>query len=348
MSRTDFFCLLAAVLCVSCGSHREGMQTQNLIIATATPGGTYYPVGVALGTTITQKLQPKIAAAAINSAGSGENIQMLINREVHLAILQGLYGAMAYGGRGTYQGQPVREIRSITMLWENVEHFLLRASDAKTGTIEDLKNLGRKYAIGKRGSGTEGATRTILAALNISPDGDFTSEYLGYSPSAQAMIDGRIAGATLSAGPPVAAVTQVFAQLGADEVSVLVFGDEHLAVIQSVFPVWARYTIPANTYPGQSKAIETLAQPNFLACRADLPEDVVYDITKTIYENLAEIQNIHKATLAMSLERATTGLAVPLHLGAARYYREKGMDIPPSLVGESGDSAQSAQPPVEK
>ncbi|MCY4351681.1 MAG: C4-dicarboxylate ABC transporter substrate-binding protein, partial [Gemmatimonadetes bacterium] len=76
------------------------MQTQSLIITTATPGGTYYPVGVALSTTLTQKLQPRIVAAAINSAGSGENIQMLVNREAHLAILQGLYGAMAYRGEG--------------------------------------------------------------------------------------------------------------------------------------------------------------------------------------------------------------------------------------------------------
>ena len=334
MTRIYFSFFLFFALCISCGPPRENSQTHSLIIATATPGGTYYPVGVALGTIVTQKLQPKIAAAAINSAGSGENIQMLVNREVHLAILQGLYGTMAYNGQGTYQGQPVRELRSITMLWENVEHFLLRASDAKTGAIDDLKKLGRKYAIGKRGSGTEGATRTILAALDISPDMDFTPEYLGYSPSAQAMIDGRIAGATLSAGPPVAAVTQIFAQLGEDAVSVLTFDNTHLATIQKAFPVWTPYTIPPNTYPGQSKAIETIAQPNFLACRADLPEDVIYAITKTIYENLAEMQNIHKATLAMSVEKATAGLAVPLHPGAVRYYREQGIDIPPSLLGD--------------
>ena len=158
--RVHLWLLFAFIFCISCGAPQEGMQTQNLIVATATPGGTYYPVGVALSTTITQKLQPKIVVAAINSAGSAENIQMLVNREAHLAILQGLYGAMAYRGEGTYQGQAVSDLRSITLLWENVEHFLLRASDAKTGTVEDLRKLGRKYVIGKRGSGTEGATRT--------------------------------------------------------------------------------------------------------------------------------------------------------------------------------------------
>lgn len=322
--------LLLFFLFQSCKSPHE--QTHSLVIATATPGGTYYPVGVALGILVTQKLQPKIVAAAINSAGSGENIQMLVNREVHLAILQGLYGAMAFSGKGTYKGQPVQEIRSITMLWENVEHFVLRASHVKTNTIEDLKQLNRKYSIGKRGSGTEGSTRAILEALGIELDTDFTSEYLGYSPSAQAMVDGRIAGATLSAGPPVAAVTQSFAQLGANGVSVLTFTDDHLNTIRRAFPVWTRYTIAANTYPGQSNPIQTIAQPNFLACHADLPEDVIYDITKAVYENLTEIQNIHKATLVMSLDKATAGLAVPLHPGALRYYREQGLEIPAALI----------------
>lgn len=324
--------LFFASLFLSCGSSQEGVQTHNLVIATATPGGTYYPVGVALGNLVTQKLQPKIIAAAINSAGSGENIQMLVNREVHLAILQGLYGAMAYSGKGTYKGQPIPVIRSITMLWENVEHFVLLSTYAKTNTIEDLKHLNRKYSVGNRGSGTEGSTRIILEALGMVPDTDFTSEYLGYDPSAQAMIDGRIAGATLSAGPPVASVTQSFAQLGAGGVSVLTFTDDHLNAIRQAFPVWTRYTIAANTYPGQSDPIETIAQPNFLACHSDLPEDVIYDITKTIYENLTEIQNVHKATLAMSLNKATAGLAVPLHPGALRYYREQGLEIPAALI----------------
>ena len=182
----------------------------SVIIATATAGGTYYPVGVGIGTLLTEKLQPGIVASAINSAGSGENIQMMVNGEAQLAILQGLFGAMAYGGTGQYD-TPVRDIRSITMLWQNVEHFLLRSDNLRSGTLSDLKGLESRYSIGKRGSGTEGSTRTILTALSIIPGEDFPPEFLGYSPSVQALMDGRIAGATVSAGPPVAAATQAFA-----------------------------------------------------------------------------------------------------------------------------------------
>lgn len=323
-------CLALVGLLAGCDVPEPGEGS--LIIATATPGGTYYPVGVGIGTLVSEKLQPDIVASAINSAGSGENIQMMVNGEAQLAILQGLYGAMAYAGKGEYKA-PVSDIRSITMLWQNVEHFLIRSSTVKTGTVADLKGLGERYSIGRRGSGTEGSTRTILDALGISPEQDLQPEYIGYSPSVQALMDGRIVGASVPAGPPVAAATQAFAQMG-DEVRLLEFTDDQLASIRDAYPVWTKYTIAPNTYPGQETPVNTIAQPNFLACRADLPEDTVYQITRTIYENLPYLQNIHSATKAMHLEKAIEGLAVPLHPGALKYYREQGITIPESLVVE--------------
>ena len=299
---------------------------QNLLIATATTGGTYYPVGVAIGTLISIKLAgpSKITATAINSAGSGENVQMLKNNEAQLAILQALFGQNAYQGTGPYEGKPVKDFAAVTMLWENVEHFAILSKNVKNGTIMDMKDFGDKFSIGSRGSGTEGSGRTILGALGIDPEKEMTLEFLGYTPSAQAMMDGRISGANLPAGPPVAAVTQLFAQMGAEDVKVLEFTDEELDILKKQYPIWNRFVVKAGTYPGQKDPINTVAQPNFLACRPDLSEETVYLITKTIYENLPFLHNIHKATTAMSLERATQGLPVPLHPGAEKYYREVG------------------------
>ena len=95
--------------------------------------------------------------------------------------------------------------------------------------------------------------------------------------------------------------------------------------------MWTGYRIPAGTYPGQKADVDTIAQPNFLAVRADVPENDVYLITKTIYENLGFLRAIHKATNAMALEKAIAGLPAPLHPGAARYFREAGLDIPERL-----------------
>ena len=325
---------IVAICLVMSFSAQETKSAESLIIATATTGGTYSPVGVAIGTLISIKLakENQITATAINSAGSGENVQMLKNKEAQLAILQALFGLNAYNGEGPYEGKAVKDFRSVTMLWENVEHFTVLAKYNKTGTVEDLRNFGQKFSIGKRGSGTEGSGRTILAALGIDPEKEMTLEYLAYTPSAQAMMDGRIVGMNTPAGPPVAAVTQLFAQLGSKKIKVLDFSDEQLATIQQKYPIWNRFVVKAETYPGQKEDINTISQPNFLAVHPEVAEETVYLITKTIYENLPFLNNIHKATKAMSLERAVSGLPVPLHPGAAKYYKEQGIAIPANLM----------------
>ncbi len=322
---------LAATLLVS--AQTPAQAAKSLIIATATTGGTYYPVGVAIGTLISIKLAKDdgITATAINSAGSGENVQMLKNNECDLAILQGLYGMQAYHGKGSYAGDPMKKMAGITMLWQNVEHFALLSKYAKTGTIMDLKNLGQKFSIGKRGSGTEGSGRVILEALGIEPDKDFTTEYLGYNPSVDAMQDGRIAGANIPAGVPVSAITQMYAMLG-DKATVLDFSDEQLATVNGDVELWTRFAIKPDTYPGQKKPINTIAQPNLLVASTDLDEETVYKITKTIYENLPFLNNIHAATKAMALEQAIGGMPMPLHPGAVRYFQEAGVKIPEKLM----------------
>ena len=304
-----------------------------LILATATTGGTYYPVGVALSTLWSIKLRKDkpapIKVNPITSAGSGENVNMLKGKEVEMAILQGLFGKMAWNGTDIYKGKPMKELRSITLLWPNVEHMVIIQDKVKTGTITDIKGL--KFSIGRAGSGTERSGLTIMSGVGLSRD-DVKGEYLGYFESSKAMKDKRIHGANLCAGPPVAAVTDLFATPGM-KAQILEFTDEQLKAIneKTAYPGF-RYLIPADTYPGQKKEIKTIAQPNFLGIRADVDPDVVYKLTKTIYENLPYLHNIHQATRFMKLELATSGLPAPLHPGALKYYKEMGLKIPDSLI----------------
>ncbi len=327
--------VLLLIVAFALSGVQGNLMAKQYVIATATTGGTYYPVGVALATLTSIKLRKKgITANAISSAGSGENVDMLKNGEVDFAILQGLFGAMAYNGKMKYKGKAMKNMRSVTMLWQNVEHFVILSKYKKTGTITDLKNFKKGFSIGKRGSGTEGSGRVILSAFGIEPDKDFRTEYLGYTPSAQAMMDNRISGANIPAGPPVSAITQLFATLGADKVTVLEFTDEQMNQVRKVFPIWTRFIIKAGTYPGQKQDIKTIAQPNFLAVRPEVPAEDVYLILKTIYDNLPFLHNIHKATMAMSLDRAINGLVVPLHPGAVKFYQEKGIKIPANLISK--------------
>ena len=339
-SKRAFLAAAAAFVVATAGAPTQAAEERSYILATATTGGTYYPVGVALATLTKVKLQPKekISMSAITSAGSGENVKLLRENQAQFAILQGLYGAWAWTGTGKVSADgPQRNLRSVSMLWQNVEHFVVRADHAKTGTAVDLTNLqGQKFSIGKRNSGTEGSGRTILTGLGIDTDKTFDVVYMGYNPSADALQNGTIDGMNIPAGPPVAGVTRAAAALG-NRMRVLDFTDEQIANANRAAgaALWTRYVIPANTYPGQSADIQTMAQPNFLAVRADVDDEAVYKITKTIYENLGFLQGIHKATRAMALEQAISGLPFPLHPGAARYYQEQGLTIPAHLVASN-------------
>ncbi len=325
---------IATTVFASLSGTVNAAEKQSYILATASTGGTYYPVGVALATLSKIKLEPKhhFALSAISSAGSGENVKLLRENEAQFAILQGLYGAWAWNGEGKVKASgPQKNLRSVTMLWQNVEHFILRSELAKSGTVTDLNNLdGKKFSIGKKNSGTEGSGLQIMSGVNVNPD-NFNLAYLGYGASADALQNGAIDGMNTPAGVPVSAVTRAYAALG-DKITVLSFTDEQVKQANNGYELWTKYEIPANTYPGQAKPINTIAQPNFLAVRDDISDDDVYMLTKTIYENLPFLNGIHKATKAMALEKAISGLPVPLHPGAARFYKEMGITIPANLI----------------
>ncbi len=335
--RRTILCLAATTLLLGTFSAADvrAEEERNYLMATASTGGTYYPVGVALSTLVKVKLQPKqkIGMSAINSAGSGENVKLLRENEVQFAILQGLFGSYAWNGTGPIRDEgPQKNLRAVTMLWQNVEHFAVLKKFARTGTIADMAAMkGEAMSMGKKNSGTIGSNAVILGNFGVDIEKDFNLIYVGYGPSADALQNGQISGFGIPAGVPASAVTKAMANLG-DDMVILDFTDEQLRQADGGMDLWTRYVIPAGTYPGQAKDINTIAQPNFLAVRADVDEDAVYQITRTVYENLPFLNAIHGATKAMALEKAITGLPMPLHPGAAKYYQEAGIKIPARLL----------------
>jgi TRAP transporter TAXI family solute receptor len=335
--RQLMFVVAAVALLFGTVSNVQAAEERNYLMATASTGGTYYPVGVALSTLIKVKLQPtqKIGMSAISSAGSGENIKLLRENEVQFAILQGLYGAYAWKGTGPIESEgPQKNLRSVTMLWQNVEHFAINKKFAKTGTASDMVAMkGETLSLGAKNSGTLGSNTVLLTNLGADVEKDYNLIYAGYGPSADAMQNGQAGGMSIPAGVPAGAITKAMANMGEDLV-VLDFTDDELKKADGGMDLWTRYVIPAETYPGQTKEINTIAQPNFLAVRADVDEEAVYQITKTTYENLPFLNAIHSATKAMAIEKAIAGLPMPLHPGAARYYQEVGISIPDRLIAK--------------
>lgn len=328
------------LLLASCSD--ELNRSRPFVLTTATTGGTYYPVGVALATIAHAQLSEShgISLTAISSAGSLENVKLLRDNQAQFAILQGPFGAWSWNGEGPVSN-PQTHIRSVSALWQNVEHFVLLTELASTGQIMDLDTLdGDRYVLGARNSGAEQTGRFILETLGIDYESKFNLAYMGYGPTTSAIQDGNIVGMNIPAGAPVSSITQAYALLG-DRMTILNWTEEALNKINARYPLWDWYEFPPGTYPNQTELIRTVASPNVLVTRVDISEEVVYNVTKVIWENLATLQEIHGATKDMRLEIAVDGLGAPLHAGALRYYREVGLEVPARLIIEEPGQATS-------
>lgn len=323
--------IFAMLILAACTENLSGNRPY--ILTTATTGGTYYPVGVALATITKSRLHETdgISLSAISSAGSMENIKLLRDNQAQFAMLQGIFAAWAWRGDGPFSS-PQSYLRTIGALWLNAEHFVLRKDLANSGSIRDLDALdGQRFVLGARNSGAEKSGDYILDSLGIDYRNRVNLAYMGYGATASAIQDGTIVGMNIPAGPPVSGITRAFAMVG-EELSLLEFSDADLERVNIRYALWSRYVIPADTYPNQPSDIQSIAHPNVLAVRSDIPENEVYRITESIWENLAALHEIHKATREMKLELALVGLGTPLHPGAARYYREQGLRIPDELT----------------
>ena len=323
--------VLGASLVASNGLHAE---SADYVLNTASTGGTYHPVGTAISTLSKIKLLPKqkFSLTAVNSAGSGANVQALSAGTADFAILQGLYGSYAVTGTGPIT-EPQTNLRSVTMLWQNVEQFVVPTDKATTGTVSDLTSLKvMSVGMGEENSGTMGSNEVLLSGLGLALE-DFTLVSAGYGPTADALANGQAVAAGIPSGPPTGAITKLMAS-NEGKFTILDVTTQEAAAMDGGRNLWTPYTIAAGTYPGQAKDVNTIAQPNFLAVNASVDEEHVYLLTKTMFENLPFLQSIHPATKAMAVEKAMAGLPAPLHPGAARYYTEMGLDIPEQLIAK--------------
>ena len=183
-----------------------------------------------------------------------------------------------------------------------------------------------------RNSGAEHTGLYIFDALGIDYTEDVSIAYLGYGPSTNALQDGNIVGMNVPAGPPVTAIARAYALLG-EGMTILAFSEEEMTAINQQFPLWDFYELLPGTYPRQDKPVTTAYSSNVFVVRDDVSEEIVYSMTKLLWDNLATLQEIHSATKSMVIEAALKGIPVPLHKGALRYYKENGVEIPEHLLG---------------
>lgn len=291
-------------------------------ITTATSTGDFYASGIALAQVFNEKFGKELDMdfSAMSSSGSAENLDLLMRKEAELALMQNNIVLWAYEGIRKYEGNKFDKIRMVLPLFDSTYHFLVK------NDINSLSEIrGRRFVVGRAGSGTETSSKAIFEALGITYD-DFEQEYLGHGEAANALRNGLVDGVLITASYPAAAVAEImFAPKRGFKI--LSISDEEVAKINKAEPWIMPLTIPANTYTNQPEPIKALRHSAFLVTTDEVSEKVAYLLTKTTWENLDWLKDAYDQFGRMDINHLDEFFKypVPIHPGAIKYYKEVGV-----------------------
>jgi uncharacterized protein len=313
--------LMILVLILGVSAARAA-KTERLSIATGGTGGVYYPMGGGMAAAISKYI-PSAEATAEVTAASVDNCILIWKKKADLAFSMADTAWDAYSGIGK-QFPAKLPLRTVLALYPNNLH-LVTLEGKGIEKVSDLK--GKRVSTGAPGSGTEIMGLRLLEAAGLNPDKDVRRDKLGVSESSGALKDGKIDAYVWVGGVPTASVLDLAATPGV-KMKLVSHGDLVAKMREKYGPIYATGNIPANTYPGQTKEVSIAVVWNILVCHESFPENLVYDITKTLLEHRNDIVAVHKDASYITLQnQASGGSPIPFHTGALRYFREKGLKI---------------------
>lgn len=292
-------------------------QQQFITVLTGGTSGVYYPLGVAMSQ-IFSKTIPEAKSSVQSTKASVENLNLLQAGRGELALTLGDSLSDAWKGNEEVGfKQPLKKLRGIAAVYPNYVQIVALA-DSGIKTLADLK--GKRVSVGAPKSGTELNARAIFRAAGLSYDDFSKTEYLPFGESVELMKNRQLDATLQSAGLGVASIRDL-----ASAVKIVVIPVPAEVVDKVGDPAYQSATIPAGTYDGQGADVPTAAINNFLVSHEGVSEDIAYRMTKSVFENLDQMVSAHAAAKQISLENATKGMPLPLHPGAEKYYREKGV-----------------------
>lgn len=308
-------------------------------IATGGVGGVYYPLGGACAQCLTNKI-PDMVVTAQSGNASVANTNLIARGEVESGLAQNNIALAAYtGDKESWKTPQVKKLRGIASMYPETIHFLaLKKSGIKT--IHDVK--GKRLIVGDKGSGTEFDSRRILEAIGLSYD-DIEPIYVYYAAAVQRMKDEQADALFWTSGVPNASMIEISTT---KEVEFIPFPEDIAKKLSDKYPYYTLVTMPANSYPNQPNAVKAIAMMALWVTSSDVSEKDVYDVTKNLWEDTGLIYRekqekiscadvlaqVHKQGENVKLENALLGMTVPLHVGAYKYYKERGIEIPASCI----------------
>jgi TRAP transporter TAXI family solute receptor len=285
-------------------------------VLTGGTSGVYYPLGAALAKIYGDKI-PDVRTQVQATKASVENLNLLQAGKGEVAFALGDSVKFAWDGNADAGFKTkLDKLRGLAAIYPNyIQIVASRESGIKT--LADLK--GKGLSVGAPKSGTELNARAILGAAGLGYDDLGKTEYLPFGESVE-LIKNRQLDATLqSAGLGVASIRDLASSLPIQVVAV------PSDIVSKIGAPYVAKTIPAGTYDGQTEDVPTAAVINFLVTREGVSDDLAYQMTKQLFENLPDLTAAHKAAADIKLEGAAKDMPIPIHPGAEKYYKEKGV-----------------------
>lgn len=309
-------CAGLAALAFAATASLSARADEFVTVLTGGTSGVYYPMGVAIAKIFGEKI-PGARPSVQATKASVENLNLLQQGKGELAFTLGDSLAAAWKGEeeAGFKAK-LGKLRGVTAIYSNYIQ-IVASKDSGIKTLADLK--GKRLSVGAPKSGTELNARAILAAAGLTYADLGKVEYLPFGESVELMKNRQLDATLQSAGLGVASIRDLATSVDITVVEV------PKAVIDKAGAPFVGAEIPAGTYSKQDAPVHTAAVVNYLVTRADLPDDLVYQMTKAIYENLGELQAAHSAAKSIRIENALVGMPVPMHPGAAKYLAEKGV-----------------------
>ncbi len=294
-------------------------EKTNISIPTAATTGALYPLGAGIAQVWNSKLG-NVNARVQASNGGLQNLNLLQSKDAQVSFAVSSIAYEAANGKKGFKDRPYKDLRVLAGLYYNPNQVVAR-KDSKVESLKDFK--GKRFATGAVGGTTEGESRAHFTAAGLNYPNDLKLERVGFNESIDLMRNKQLDGSWIMAGLPTGAVTEMCATADGKVVPI---SEEVIASLKKDSPWYSAFVIPAGTYPGQDKDVKTTAVKMLLLTDASLPEQLVYDLTKTFWENLDEVRKAHAVMKNVTPEMAVKDLSgLPLHPGAAKYYKEAGL-----------------------
>jgi uncharacterized protein len=284
-----------------------------LLIGTASPGGTYHVYGEGLAKILTRALDLPVVRLA--TEGPAQNIELLETGEAKLGFVTIGIALQAWNGTGVWEGKkPARSMRAILPMYDTPFQFLVLQ---ESGIRSIAEMAGKRVGVGPRGGTSAAYFPQFFQTLKI-PVNLVFGEWAELAAQVhQRTLDVLAVGA----GVPFPSFVELETK---DKVRYIAFGAEQIAALRLAMPELTLSLIPAGTYPSLLRHYQTLGLYNFVVARADLPDDLVYNVVRTVFENHEEMMEAHAAAAATVPANIDRNSFLPLHPGAIRYYRQIG------------------------